>query len=547
MKSKVVTAAEAVSKIPDGACIALGGVGGGGMATEIVESLAARFDKEQHPGNVSVMHAGGNQTPRFLCKEGFMSAYYSGLPSIDSDLIKQNLFPVYSFSQGIILQLFRAQANDSPYLTRAGVNTFVDPRVEAGAANEKAAASPVVEVVTIKGEEYLHIDLPPITVAVIRGTTADTEGNLTFEEETVKHEALYVAMAAHNHGGIVIAQAKYIAPAGSLPGAEVKVPGMLVDYVVPYGNAEMPKMPGRPGKPDGAEKPGKPEGAEKPQRMAMPDFLSMAFGPGLTGYHKVDESIIPLESYKPDGDRLITVRRAAEELRPGYICNIGIGIPVGIAYIASKERIHEMFTLTNEMGAIGGHMGGGMFFSNSFNARAYLHHHEMFDFINGHGLDISFLGAAEIDEDGSVNVTKIAGRIHGSGGFVNISASTRKIVFLSSFTVGGKSTGENGALKILEQGKSGKFLKKVDQLSFNGKDAVRRGQEIVYVTERAVFKLIGGKVTLIEYADGLDIQKDILDFMDFKPEISPDLKKMPTYCFEDGVIGMKEQWEKMGL
>ena len=197
------------------------------------------------------------------------------------------------------------------------------------------------------------------------------------------------------------------------------------------------------------------------------------------------------------------------------------------------------------MGSIGGHVGGNMFFGNAFNARSYLHHHEMFDLINGHGLDISFLGAAEIGEDGSVNVSRIAGRVQGSGGFVNIASSTRKLVFLSSFTVGGKSTGENGHLVVQEQGKPGKFLKKVDQISFNGNDAARRGQEIVYITERAVFKLIDGKVTLMEYADGMDLQKDILDFMEFKPEISPDLKKMPVYCFEDGLIGIKQKWESL--
>ena len=518
MKSKVVTAAEAVSKIPDGAVVGLGGVGGGGQAVEAVEAIAARFEQEQHPRNLSIIHAGGNFTPRLLTKEGIIGAYYSGLPSLETDLIKQNLFPAYSMSQGIVLHIFRSQANDSPFLSKAGVNTFLDPRIEASAVNAKAAEKPIVEVVTIGGEEYLHYDLPPITVAIIRGTTADTEGNITFEEETIKHEALYLAMAAHNHGGIVIAQVKYIAPAGSLPGADVKVPGMLVDYVFTCSTAD---------------------------KHHMPDFTTKPYGPGLTGHHKVDDSMIPFESYKPEGDRLAIVRRAVAELRPGYVCNIGVGMPIGIAYVTSVEGVHEMFTLSNELGSVGGHVGGGMFFSSSFNARAYLMHHEMFDFINGHGLDITFLGAAEIDEDGSVNVTRIAGRIHGSGGFVNIAASTRKVVFLGNFTVGGTATGENGRLKIIEPGKGGKFLKKVDQISFNGKDAERRGQEVMYITERAVFRLIKGKMTLVEYAEGLDVQKDILDFMDFKPEIAADLKTIPAYSFENTMIGMKAQWEKM--
>jgi propionate CoA-transferase len=222
---------------------------------------------------------------------------------------------------------------------------------------------------------------------------------------------------------------------------------------------------------------------------------------------------------------------------------VGIGMPVGIAYVASTEGIHDQFYLSNELGAVGGHIAGGRFFAASFNAVAYMRHHEMFDFIDGGGLDMTFLGAAEIGEDGSVNVTKIAGKVKGSGGFINISACARRVAFLSSHTVGGESVSENGGLKILKPGKGGKFPKVIDQISFNGKDAVKRGQEIFYITERAVFKLIDGKVTLIEIAPGLDLQKDVLDFMGFTPEISPDLKSMPAFCFEDGLIGFKEQWK----
>ncbi|MCL2165723.1 MAG: acyl CoA:acetate/3-ketoacid CoA transferase [Clostridiales bacterium] len=515
--SKIVTAAEAISKIPDGAFVAIAGVGGNGIPSESVAALAERYEKEQHPKGISVMCSGGNPAPNSLTKEGLMGGYYSGLPGLDTDLIKSNAFPAYALTQGIAVQLYRAQANDSPFLTKAGVNTFLDPRIEASALNDNAAGKPIVELLTIGGQEYLHYDLPPVTVALIRGTTADTDGNLTNEEELIKHEILYMAMAAHNNGGIVIAQVKHIAPLGSLNAAMIKVPGMLVDYVIPC--SDVPKW-------------------------HTPD-MTKVYSAGQTGYAKVDDSFVPLHTYKPDGDRLIVARRATEELKPGLVCNVGIGMPAGIAYVVSTEGIFNDFYLSNELGAIGGHIGNGMFFATAFNARAYMNHHEMFDFINGHGLDITFLGAAEVDEDGSVNVTRIAGKIRGSGGFINIASSTRKVVFLSSFTVGGDSTGDNGSLKILEQGKPGKFLKKVDQISFNGKDAERRGQEIMYVTERAVFKLIKGKVTLIEIAEGMDLQKDILDFMEFKPEIAPDLKKMSRFCFSTDPIGLKEQWSKL--
>ena len=517
MKNKVVPAAVAAAKIPDGAFVAYTGVGGSGVPAEAISAIAERFEKEQHPREISVIHAGGNQMTRALAKEGLMGAYYSGITAIPNDLIDKNLFPVYSLSQGICVQMYRAQANDSPFLTRAGVNTFLDPRIEAGAANQKAEAKPIVKVVTIDGEEFLHYTIPPITVAIIRGTSADPDGNITTEEEAVKYEMLYLAMAARANGGIVIAQVRQIAKPGTIAGADVKVPGFLVDYVIPCSD---------------------------PDKLHMPP-LNRPFSRALTGQQKVDDAFIPIEGFKPDGERLIVARRACLELRPDYVCNVGIGMPVGMSYVVSTEGIHDRFYLSNEMGAIGGHIGGGMFFGLSFNAVAYMQHHEMFDFINGHGLDITFLGAAEIGEDGSVNVTRIGGNMRGSGGFVNIAANTRKVVFLSSFTVGGSSTGENGALKIVEPGTKGKFLPQVDQISFNGKDAAKRGQEIMYITERAVFQLIDGKVTLTEYAEGLDIQKDILDFMDFKPEIASDLKTMSPHCFTDGLIGLKQQWENM--
>ena len=516
MKNKIVTAAEAAAKIPDGAMIAICGVGPHGVAMEVYEAVAARFESEGQPKDISLIHSGGNMGSKTFAKDGMLAAYYSGLPNLDSDLMASDVFPVYSLTQGIAVQLYRAQANDSPFLSKAGINTFLDPRIEAGAINPKAKAKPIVEVVTLGGEEYLHYQLPKINCALIRATSADLEGNLTNEDEQVKFELLYLAMAAHNNGGIVIAQVKNIAKNGSLNGGDIKVPGMLVDYVVPCTDQAKYHMP----------------------------VSNAPFSAAQDGFHKVDESLIPLETYAPDGERLAVVRRAAAELWPGCICNIGIGMPVGVSYVVSKEGIHDMFVLSNELGAVGGHLGGAFFFPTAFNARAYLNHHEMFDFINGHGLDITFLGAAEVGEDGSVNVTRIGGRIHGSGGFVNIAASTKKIVFISSMTIGGKHAIENGLLKITEPGRGGKFQKKVDQISFNGKDVPKRGQEIYYVTERAVFKLIDGKVTLIEYADGLDVEKDILAFMEFKPEISPDLKPMPKYCFETGLIGLKEQWQK---
>ena len=517
MKRKIVSAAEAAAKIPDGAVVAMSGVGiYDGIAQEVIDAVVARYEQEQHPSGISLVHSGGNMVANAFSKEGMLSAYYSGLPMIESDILTANTYPAYSLTQGIVQHLYRGQASDTPYVTKIGLGTFIDPRIEAGAINALATENPIVKLIVIDDEEYLYYKIPPITVSIIRATTADADGNLTSEQEVMKNELLYMAMAARNNGGIVIAQVKYIAETGSLKAADVKVPGMLVDYVVSCTNHD--KLHGPP--------------------------MNAPFSLGMTGYHRVPDYMVPLKLYAPDGDRLLAARRAVTELRPGCVANVGIGMGEGVSYLASKEGLKDMFYLTNELGAVSGHIGGKFFFGSSFNAYAYMNHPEMFDFINGHGLDMSFLGAAEIGEDGSVNVTKINGKIKGSGGFVNISSSTPKIVFLSSFTIGGKNVIENGELKIIEPGRGGKFLKSVDQISFSGPDAAKRGQEILYITERAVFKLIDGKVTLIEYASGLDVQKDILGFMDFVPAISPDLKTMPAYCFEGGPIGLKEEWKK---
>ncbi|MDR0469629.1 MAG: acyl CoA:acetate/3-ketoacid CoA transferase, partial [Peptococcaceae bacterium] len=219
----------------------------------------------------------------------------------------------------------------------------------------------------------------------------------------------------------------------------------------------------------------------------------------------------------------------------------------GVAFLSPGEGIADMYSRSIELGAVGGVRGGGPWWSTSFNATANMLHQDMFDFINGHGLDITFLSAAEIGEDGSVNVTRFGGRANGSGGFVNISSSTRRVVFMTLHTQGGKATAEDGRLKIIEEGKPLKFVKEVAEIAFNGKESAKKGQEVMYITERAVFRLIDGKMTLVEYADGLDIEKDIIACMSFRPEVALDIKLMPAHCFTTGLIGMKEQWDLQSI
>jgi propionate CoA-transferase len=524
MFDKVVTAAEAVSHIKDNDFVAVSGVNFAGTPMELVDAIVDRFEKEGHPRNLDLTNSGNNAyMPRFK-QEGLIGVYYAGFPSMDwrtedGGYTDGNVVPVFHLTQGIGTQIYRAQATGTPYLTKIGFGTYLDPRLDGACANEKARAiakeKPIVKIVEVGGTEYLHVDLPPITVALIRGTTCDTDGNLINNDESIKNELLPIAMAAHNNGGIVIVQVKNVVELGQIDAADVKVPGMLVDYVVKCSD---------------------------PVKWAIPN-TSRTYQLGLTGHMRIAKETVPFDVMKPSGVREWIARRGITELTPSCAANVGLGVPTGIPYLAVQEGIDEMYYQTIELGAIGGYTGSGHFFSGAFNAWAFLDHHEMFAFIDGGGLDVTFLGVGDIDKEGSVNVTRVKGITNGSGGFVNISTNSKKVVFLTTHTASGKVDVENGKLKILEPGKPLKFVQKVEQISFSGPEAMKRGQEVMYITERAVFRLIDGKFTLVEYADGLDIEKDIIGAMGFRPEISPDAKPIPAYVFESGPIGLKAQWE----
>jgi propionate CoA-transferase len=524
MYNKIVTAAEAVSHIPDNAFVAVSGVNFAGTPMELVDAIVERYEKEGHPKNIDLTNSGNNGGMPHLKVEGLLGTYYAGFPSMDwrtadGGFTDGNVIPVFHLTQGIGTQIYRAQATGVPFLTKIGFGTYLDPRIDAACANDKARAlskeKPIVKIVEVGGEEYLHVDLPPITVTLLRGTSCDTDGNLINDDESIKNELLPMAMAAHNNGGIVIAQVKNVLEPGEIDAADVKVPGMLVDYVVKCSNVE---------------------------KWAIQN-TSRTYNLGLTGHMRLAKEAVPFEQMKPDGVRELIARRAIAELTPGCVANVGLGVPTGIPYLAMCEGVDEMYYQTIELGAIGGYTGSGPFFSGAFNAWAFLDHHEMFAFIDGGGLDIAFLGVGDIDETGSVNVTRVKGITNGSGGFVNISTNAKKVVFATTHTAGGKVEVENGKLKILEPGKPLKFIKQVEQISFSGPEAMKRGQEILYITERAVFRLIDGKITLVEYAEGLDIENDIIAAMGFRPEVSPDAKPIPAFVFETGLIGLKEQWE----
>jgi propionate CoA-transferase len=522
--SKVISADEAAALVQDGVTISSPIIGLAGWAEEIGRAIAKRYEETGHPKGLTLVcgSAMGNHKdkgPHVIGLEGLITKYIGahthGAPNIGR-LIQDNKLLAYCFPQGVVIQLYREiAAKRAGMISKVGLGTFVDPRIEGGKMNELTRQAPDLnEVVNFDGEEYLWYKPFPIHVGLLRGTKADERGNLCMEKEGAYLEALQVAQAVKNSGGIVIAQVEYLVKSGTLHPKRVEVPGVLVDYVVV---------------------------AKNPQEYHM-QSEGIYYQPAFSG-----DVVMPLGALPklPFDDRLFILRRAALELTPNSVVNLGIGIPDRLATVAAQEGVTEMMTLTTEVGGIGGVPAGWPNFGMSYNAEAFVCHTNMFDWYDGGGLDRAFLGMGEIDKFGNVNVSKFNGRPIGCGGFINITTATKAIVFCGTFTTDGlKVTAENGKVKILQEGKHKKFLDHVEQITFSGKYAAKNNKPILYVTERCVFKLIDGEVTLIEIAPGIDLEKDILAHMDFKPRISPNLKSMPEEIFSPEWGKLKQHIEE---
>ncbi len=447
----------------------------------------------------------------------FIGAHTHGSPNIGA-LIQNNKMLAYCFPQGVVVHMYREiAAKRFGVMTKIGLGTFVDPRIEGGKMNELTRNAPDLnEVVTFNGEEYLWYKPFPIHVGLIRGTKADERGNISMEKEGAFLEALPVAQAAKNSGGIVIAQVEYVTKAGTLHPKSIQVPGVMVDHIVV---------------------------AKNPQEFHM-QSEGVYYHPAFSG-----DVVMPLGALPelPFDERLFILRRAAMELEADSVVNLGIGIPDRMATLTGHEGVSHMMTLTTEAGAVGGVPAGWPNFGMTYNPETFIMHPNMFDWYDGGGIDQTFLGMGEIDSSGNVNVSKFGGRPIGCGGFINITTTAKRVAFCGTFTTGGlKTTAENGKLKILQEGSRKKFLNTVEQITFSGKYAAN-GRTILYITERAVFQLIDGKMTLIEIAPGIDLEKDILPQMEFKPEISPNLRPMPEHLFREewgrlkGIIEAKKQ------
>ncbi|MGB8360861.1 MAG: CoA-transferase [Acidimicrobiia bacterium] len=514
---KLVSAADAVRGVPDGATLIVGGSGAGHALPQLfIDTLAEVYTSEGSPKDLTTVRVVGIGD---FADRGFSQLALPGLMrrTIGSnigneprlgELVEKGDLEAYSFPQGVLSLLCREIAAGRPGLvTSVGLGTYVDPRQTGG--KQGSATEDLVELVELNGEEWLFFKSFPIDVAVIRGSTIDEEGNLTMDDEAVKGEMLSMAMAARNSGGIVIAQAKRLAAAKTLPSRSVVVPGALIDIA-----------------------------------YLDPDQTQTYITAGSPYYSGALRRPVTDAGDPPPLDiRKVIARRSLLEFRPGDICNLGFGISQMIGAIAWEEGIEDELVLTVEQGIFGGVPVAGNEGGAGFNFQAMIDQPYMFDFYDGGGLDIASLSFAQVDSRGNVNVHSFPGRLRGPGGFPNISSRTGRICFVGTLTTSGLDVGiSNGQITIESEGRLSKFVDEVEEITFSGEIAGRRGQKVRYITERAVFELRDGKVTLIEVAEGFDPARDVIAHMGFEPAVADDIAPMDPRVFAEGPMGLSAEF-----
>ena len=505
--------------IRDGDGVAISGFHECVVARELYKELGNRFRETGHPKDLTLVQASGNLGVVEMTEEGLFAHYVAGHYTYNQkmiDMINQNKLKSHNLPQGVIAHMYRAVAGGKPgELTKIGLNTFCDPRFGGGKMNE-ITTEDLVFLQEIEGEEYLLYKLPKLDIGLIRGTSADEWGNITVEDESAPEDILDVAMAVKSMGGKVIAQVKQCVDSRSFDRSEVVVPGNLVDAVVvctdPLNNHKQ--------------------------------TATVYYDPAMAGHRHIDVDFGTL----PLNERKVIARRTALELSPNSVVNLGIGIPEGVAMVASEEGVSDHLTLTIESGLIGGVPAGGDHFGSSYNAWAALPMSAQFDYYHGGGLNICSLGFAEVNPQGDVNVSRFGTKIAGVGGFIDISQSSPVTVFSGTMTAGGlKVEVSDGKLQILQEGKKKKFLNTIGQLTFSAKQSRKSGQKVLFVTERCVFELDNDGLVLTEIAPGVTVEEHILPCMEFVPRISPNLKTMDARLFSEGLMGLADMLKNKSL
>lgn len=498
------TAAEAVDAIPDAATVLIDGSGGGvNEPGTVLRAVQERFESEARPAGLTLLHVSGMGSGHgdgvdYLASKGLVHRVIGGHWAWGrkmQELAADEDIEAYCLPQGTISHLLRDIAAGRPgHLSKVGLGTFIDPRISGGRLNE-SAESPINEIVTIRGEELIFTPAFPIDVAIIRATTADEDGNLTMEGEGLLAETLASAQAAKNSGGIVIAQVRQRAARHSIIPADVRVPGILVDYVV----------------------------VEPEQRLSYATHRD----PVMEGVERLEGLSIPAI---PLSERKVIGRRAAALLRRGDTVNLGFGMPDGVAAVLAEEGLQDEVVFTVEQGHIGGVPAGGSDFGLARNPSASFEAGAQFDWYDGGGIDTAVLSFAEFDRFGNVNVSRFGRRMPGVGGFVNISQGARRVIFVGTFVAKGPWVVGDGKIELPEGGVQ-KLSRDVQQISFSAQQALRDGRSVHYVTERAVFELTEHGPRLIEIAPGIDLERDVLSQMGFEPEIAEDLQTMDQRLF----------------
>jgi len=507
MHTQFVDAAAAAAMIRDGHTVAISGNGAGMIAAEaIFAAIEQRFLDTGHPRDITLVHSlglgdrGARGTNRFA-HEGLVrrviAAHFTWSPRMQQ-LIAEEKVEAYCFPGGVIQHLLREIGAGRPGLfTHSGLGTFVDPRQGGGRCNARSRDS-LVEVVQVDGRDVLRYKPFAVDVAIVRGTYADTRGNVSPEEEAIDMDIHSMALAAHNSGGRVLVQVREVVEAGRLHPRCVRIPGIMVDAVVTAPDQQQ--------------------------------FYGLEYDPTVSGGRRADDGAAAAD-VPARLERRIIARRAAMELRPGASLNFGFGIPGGIFGVVAEQGIADELWMSVEQGIHNGRMLDGALFGAARNPDAILPSIEQFDYYSGGGVDIAFLGMGETDAHGNVNVSHLGGMLIGPGGFIEIAQNAKKVVFCGTFDAQGtRLEWVDGALRVLQPGKVQKFVPRVERITFSGALARESGQQVLYVTERAVFRLADTGLELVEVAPGIDVSRDVLPFMGFAPRMSS-VRQMPLTSF----------------